>query len=165
VSVPGGGPGGGGNAPATGSVWDECGTGCMGRLAWASNFSAGAGDALTGGLTAVARKGTSWIAGKLGSTNLSGYGENVNYHSGAYWAGEGTGTAVGVALSGPSGPIFGTRGAGLLNSGKSLRVGWSYMYVQDFYRFRIGGAALKPLVEWGILESTHINIWPLFMKF
>jgi hypothetical protein len=130
----------------------------MGSLAGFSNFFAGAGDALTGGLTALARKGVSAAAGM-------GYGENVNYRSAAYLGGEVTGTAVGVALSGPKGPIFGTRGAGLLNSGKSLRVGWSYMYGQDFYRFRIGGTALRPLVEWGILESPHINIWPLFMRF
>jgi RHS repeat-associated protein len=154
-------PGGGTiSNPSGGSIWDECGasTGCMTTLAGFSNFFAGAGDALTGGLTALARKGVSAVGGY-------GYGENINYRSWAYRGGEVTGTAVGVALSGPKGPVFGTGGRGLLNSIKSLRFGWSYMEAEDFYRFRIGGTALKPLVQWGILESPHINIWPLFMRF
>lgn len=145
-------PGGGGTIsnPSGGGIWNECDS-CWRTVAWAGNFSAGAGDALTLGLTKFARKGTSWIFGH-------GYGENVNYRSGAYWGGAATGTAVGIALSGPKGPIFGGpqfkafgyEGPGLLNRFESLRVGWSWMRGNPgFYRFRIGGDLVG-----------HINLWP-----
>ena len=152
-------PGGGTiSNPSGGGIWDECGASatCMGGLAAASNFVAGAGDALTGGLTALARKGVSAVAGM-------GYGENVNYRSGAYLGGEVTGTAVGVALSGPEGPIFGGpkfkafgyEGPGLLNSAKSLRVGWSWWRSGQFYRFRIGGELIEALNPAG-----HFTLYP-----
>jgi hypothetical protein len=92
-----------------------------------------------------------------------GYGENVNYRSGAYLGGEVTGTAVGVALSGPEGPIFGGpkfkafgyEGPGLLNSAKSLRVGWSWWRSGQFYRFRIGGELIEALNPAG-----HFTLYP-----
>lgn len=147
-------PGGGTiSNPSGGGIWDECGAsaGCMRTLAWSSNFSAGAGDALTFGLTKVARKTVSWVS-------RMGYGDSVNYHSGAYWTGTATGTAVSIALSGPKGPIFGGpkfkafgyEGPGLLNRFQPLRVGWSWMRGSPgFYRFRIGGDLIG-----------HINLWP-----
>jgi len=145
-----------GSAGSQGSIWDACGSGCGAALGWAANFSAGAGDALTLGLTRVARGGVSWIAGM-------GYGDNVNYGSGTYWAGLGTGAAVGLGLSGPSGPIFGTRLGGntpLLNSSTTLRVGWSYMRSSGIYSFRIGGTLV------GLVKSNpHINLWPPSMWF
>jgi hypothetical protein len=57
-----------------------------------SNFTAGAGDFLSGGLSSYARKGVSKFFGM-------GYGENVNYGSRAYVGGEVTGATVAVAGS------------------------------------------------------------------
>ena len=64
---------------------------CMKTLAAASNFSAGAGDALTLGLDSFARKGLSALLG-------NGYGDNVNRKTVSYAAGVVTGVAVGAAL-------------------------------------------------------------------
>jgi hypothetical protein len=142
------GPSGGGatttasaSNPSGGSVWDECGNTCGAALGRAANFSAGAGDAMTLGLTRFARKGTSWIAGKLGSTNLSGYGENVNYRSGAYWGGAATGTAIAAVLTpylaGPKSPLAGS----LINQNRYVRLGWGRMGGTNTFRLAIGGSA------------------------
>lgn len=68
----------------------------MGRLAWASNFSAGAGSALTFGLTDLVN-------------HFTGAGQLINRKSGAYWLGVGTGTAI-TAYLGPRGPVIGFKG-------------------------------------------------------
>lgn len=67
------------------SIWDECGTGCMGRLSTAANFSAGAGDFLTAGIT-------SWINRKTGAAAV------INRNSGAYTAGVATGAGLSWAI-------------------------------------------------------------------
>jgi hypothetical protein len=153
----GGTAGAGGSAPVGGSIWDECGARCYNTLWSISNFFAGAGDALTLGVgTRVARKSVSWVAGM-------GYGENVNYRSKAYWGGVATGAAGGIGLSGPRGPLFGTRFGGntpLFNSNNYLRIGWSYLRVSGTYSFRIGGVVV------GLIKSNpHINLWPPSMWF
>ncbi len=115
----------------------------------ASDFSAGAGDVLSLGTTYLARK---YI---FHSDSV------VDKGSGAYMAGAVTGAAIGVALGkemGPQGKIFGTRFGGnqpLLNSGDTLRVGWSYIRSSGQYVFRIGGTAVGL-----IKENPHINLWP-----
>ena len=145
------------NNADNGSIWDSCGSSCGAALSTASNFSAGAGDALTFTLDKYPRRAVSWISGM-------GYGEDVDHGSGAYWAGVGTGTGVGIGLSGPTGPIFGggkaVTGGTLLNSADSLRIGWSYMRAAGIYRFRVAGTLLGPLVSRGIIASQHINLWP-----
>jgi RHS repeat-associated protein len=140
---------------SSGNFWDFCGNGCTSALGWASNFSAGAGDALTFGLTSVVN-------------HITGAGALINRKSGAYWGGAATGAVVGIGLSGPEGPMFGGpkfkafgyEGPGLLNRFDPLRVGWSWMRGGQFYRFRIGGTTLGPLVKYGLLSSPHINLWP-----
>lgn len=115
----------------------------------ASDFSAGAGDVLSLGTTYLARK---YI---FHSDSV------VDKGSGAYMAGAVTGAAIGVALGkemGPQGKIFGTRFGGnqpLLNSGDTLRVGWSYIRSSGQYVFRIGGTAVGL-----IKDNPHINLWP-----
>jgi hypothetical protein len=155
VSVPGGGPGGGGNAPATGSIWDECGTGCMGTLSKVGNFSAGAGEFLSAGLT-------SWINRKTGAASV------VNTSSGAYRAGWWTGAGLTVATSaagvvtsqavngGKYGIIYGRnrmlynslldspmgpKALSLANSG-FVRFGWYWEETVDAVGLRIGSLHL-----------------------
>ena len=65
---------------------------------------------------------------------------------------------IGVALSGPRGPLFGTRYGGnnpIFNSNETLRVGWSYIRSTGEYVFRIGGTAVG-----AIKSNPHINLWP-----
>ncbi|HKW18904.1 MAG TPA: RHS repeat-associated core domain-containing protein [Terriglobales bacterium] len=162
--------GAGGDWPsAGGSIWDECGTKCTGALAWASNFTAGAGDALTFGLTKVARKGVSWVA-------HMGYGDNVNYSSGTYWEGFGTGTVLGAVL-GKANPVIGIKGflprwwplrGGLYNSNNFLRIGFGpvpaelspvtgrALYSGGNYAFRIAVGA-KSL---GWVRHLDLFGWP-----
>jgi RHS repeat-associated protein len=111
----------------------------------ASDFSAGAGDILTFGLTAPLRKGTSWVMG-------NGWGENVDRESGAYMAGAITGVALqalilrntsvgtwkGAPL--PSGP--GGGGASFnFTGGKFIRF--------DVHRLHFGGT--------GVPYVPHVN--------
>ena len=136
----------------TGTVDDAwcSGATCMSVLKKASDFSAGMGDTLSFGLTQSARK------------HLFDTDSVVDSSSGVYLVGMGTGVAVGaVAIGselGPTGKIFGTRYAGnrpLLNSGDSLRIGWSYIRASGKYTFRIGGALVARFKS-----NPHINLWP-----
>ncbi len=57
-----------------------------------------------------------------------------------------------------AGRIFGTKLGGnrpLLNSAKSLRIGWSYQWKTGEYVFRVGGTWLEK-----IMSNPHINLWP-----
>jgi hypothetical protein len=120
-------PGGGTiSNPSGGGIWDECGASaaCMGRLSWAANYTAGAGEFLTAGIT-------SWINGKTGAASV------INTNSGAYRAGfwtgvgltaaeTGAGTFAAQAVnSGRTGMIYGRGGNALLNSGR-FRFGWGW---------------------------------------
>lgn len=138
-----------------GSIWDECGTGCMNGLARAGNFAAGAGDAMTFGLTKVARRGVSWIA-------RMGYGDNINYNGGWYWSGVATGTALTV-LTGPKGPVFGFKGF-YNNRGPLsplLRVGFSEeKYVGLVFRGASGGTWWKT----GISVGWHEHLFSIPMN-
>jgi len=114
------------------------------------DFSAGAGDVLSVGTTYLARK---YI---FDSDSV------VDKGSGLYLTGAVTGAAIGVALGssemGPQGKIFGTRLGGnepILNSGDTLRIGWSYIRSTGEYVFRIGGTAIGL-----IKDNPHINLWP-----
>jgi RHS repeat-associated protein len=159
----GAGAGGSGGGPGTisnptgASIWDECGKGCYGALSWAANFSAGAGEFLTAGLT-------SWINRKTGAASV------VNTNSGAYRAGWWTGLGLTVATSaassvtaqavngGKQGIIYGRGGLpglsrggeALLNSGK-VRFGWYWTGTRDAVGLRIG--------EVGDLIHWHIPFW------
>ena len=118
-------PGGGTiSNPSGGSIWDECGVRCYGAISWAGNFSAGAGEFLSAGLT-------SWVNRKTGAASV------VDTNSGAYRAGFWTGAGLTVATSavgsvtaqavngGREGIIYGRGSNALLNSGK-LRFGWGW---------------------------------------
>ena len=119
---------GGSDFPSVGSIWDECGKGCYGDLAWASNFSAGAGSALTVGLTDLVN-------------HFTGPGQIVDRKSKAYWTGATTGTAVGVVvvpyLAGPRSFLA----RSILNNSRYVRLGWNYYRGSPTYRLVIGSAA------------------------
>jgi hypothetical protein len=96
---------------------DLCSSGtCLKVLAASANFSAGAGDFLSLGLTIPARKTISWLNG-------NGYGDNVNYRSGAYYTGVATGASIDLAYGvtraaiagGKYGRLFGRGGQATFN--------------------------------------------------
>ncbi len=126
------------------SLADICNSSaCAGTLAWASNYSAGAGDFLSFGLTIPARKAISWLNG-------NGYGDAANYQSGAYITGAVTGAAIqtafgatgGAIANGKNGALFG-RGGAFFNRGP-IRFGWSWegsaKAGRDVIRLGIGAA-------------------------
>ena len=111
----------------------------MGGLAWAANFSAGAGSALTLGLTDLVN-------------HFTGAGQVINRKSGAYWAGFGTGAAIQTVLvpyfAGPKSFLA----RSVLNHNRYIRLGWNYFRGAPTYRLVIGSAAA------GL--HAHLDLYP-----
>jgi hypothetical protein len=123
---------------SNGSFWDFCGNSCTVALSRAANFSAGAGDALTGGITGIANSALTHVI-------YTSVPSVIDRGSGLYWAGFGTGTAVGIA-AGPRAPWFGYKG---IYNGRSpiaplLRVGFGQKrHVGLVFRIASGGELWK----------------------
>jgi hypothetical protein len=112
-----------------------------------SDFSAGAGDFLSGGLTTKIN-------------NATGASSVVDTNSGSYKAGVITGVGLTVATSaagavtsqavgaGKYGMVYGRGGNALLNSGK-VRFGWYWTGARDAVGLRIGEG----------LNTLHIPFW------
>jgi len=124
-------------------------------MKWASNFSAGAGEFLTAGIT-------SWINRKTGAASV------INTNSGAYKAGWWTGAGLTVATTAAGsvtaqavngvkeGIIYGRGANALLNSGK-VRFGWYWTGTRDAVGLRIGEAARAGRA--GTWIHWHIPFW------
>lgn len=150
--------GGGGNAPSGASIWDHCGAGCYKWLFRASNFSAGAGRVLSGGLTTK-------------YNDYTGASKLVDRNSTAFSLGTATGAGVGVTLAvgggltaaasqgGKYGPLFGKGLAdgtqslfnGALRIAPYIRFGWYWAVSRDAIGLRLG--------EKGDFIHWHIPFW------